>query len=185
MRTLAWVQVGQVDKLINSYRSSPSAVTVVPVLGRCEYRRRTEKLPAVWAIRDYPVLLAVTRRFDEGAHWVTVEEIEADTGLDREQVERAATELSRRDFFEVRGAFGRPVMRVHDLSGQAYLFTGLHPDGDDAISRLIDALRQAAEQVSDPAEKSRLRRLADNAGSVSRDVLAAVLAAVITGGLAH
>lgn len=56
--------------------------------------------------------------------------------------------------------------------------------GDEAISRRTDALRHAANQVDDPEEGSRLRRLADNAGSVSRDVLAAVLATVITGGIA-
>ena len=41
-----------------------------------------------------------------------------------------------------------------------------------------------ADQTPDPVEKSKLRALADNAGAVSRDVLAGVLTAVITGGVA-
>lgn len=59
------------------------------------------------------------------------------------------------------------------------MLTGLHPNGDNAVTQLINALRQAAEYEVDPDERSRLRKLADNAGGVSRDVLANVLATVI------
>jgi hypothetical protein len=67
------------------------------------------------------------------------------------------------------------------LDGEAYFLTGLHPSGDDAVSNLVAALRQAADQVDDPAEKSRLQTLADQALHVSRDVLGGVLVAVMTG----
>lgn len=144
----------------------------------------TEKLPDVWTSRDYPVLAAAAKRFDEGETSIRVETLATDTGLSVEDVKRAGSALSRRDLLTASGAWGDPIQRVSELSGEAYLLTGLHPDGDDAVTRLVDALRQAADQTNDPEEKSKLRRLADNAGGVSRDVLAAVLATVITGGLA-
>ena len=69
---------------------------------------------------------------------------------------------------------------IVEVSGEAYLLTGLHPNGDDAVSQLVSALRQAADEVADPEEKSRLRKLADGVGGVSRDVLSGVLTTVIT-----
>jgi hypothetical protein len=51
---------------------------------------------------------------------------------------------------------------------------------DDAASRLIAAIHQAAELIEDSDEKSRLRRLADTALDYGRSVLADVLATVIT-----
>lgn len=143
----------------------------------------TEKLPDVWTARDYPVLVAAARRFDQGESTVRVADLVTDTGLTKGEVERAGLALERRGLLETMGVTEMPVLRLKNLSGEAYFLTGLHPDGDDAVSRLVDALRQAADQVSDPEEKSRLRRLADNAGSVSRDVLAGVLSAVITAGM--
>jgi hypothetical protein len=68
------------------------------------------------------------------------------------------------------------------VSGSAYLLTGLHPDGDDALSRLIDGLRQAADQTADDDERGRLRRAADALGGITRDVGVGVLTAVITRG---
>lgn len=144
----------------------------------------TEKLPDVWAARDFPVLVAAARRFDEGESTVRVEDLAADTGLTKEEIERAGMALERRGLVETMGVAQMPVLRLRNLSGQAYLLTGLHPDGDDAVSQLVSALRQAADQTSDPTEKGRLRTMADNAGAVSRDVLAGVLTAVITGGMA-
>jgi len=60
----------------------------------------------------------------------------------------------------------------------------LHPDGDEAVSRLVSALRQAADQVDNPDEKRRLRNLADEVPGVGRNVLGGVLTAVLTGSIA-
>lgn len=144
----------------------------------------TEKLDDVWSTRDFPVLVAAARRIDQGEDTVDVADLVADTNLSEEEVVRAGLALTRRGLLEAMGSWGAPVLRVKNLSGEAYLLTGLHPDGDDAVSQLVSALRQAADQTPDPVEKSKLRALADNAGAVSRDVLAGVLTAVITGGVA-
>lgn len=138
----------------------------------------------LWTTRDRPVLESLVRHadnLDNLIHWSNVAD---ELGRDPEEVKRAFASLERQRLITLDGkSFGDRVGHMRDVSGAAYLRVGLYPDGDEAISRLISALRQAADQVDDPEEKSRLRRLADNAGSVSRGVLASVLAAVITGGI--
>lgn len=138
----------------------------------------TDKLHDVWTTRDFPVLVEVARLIDGGATTVRVEEVADAIGLSRDEVQRAGAALKRRGLVDAFGSTQSEVLRFRNLSGEAYLLTGLHPGGDDAVSDLIALLRQAADQVDDPEEKSRLRRLADNAGGVSRDVLAGVLTAL-------
>lgn len=72
-------------------------------------------------------------------------------------------------------------MHVSQPSAEAYTLTGLHPDGDDAVTQLITMLRQAAEQTNDPEERTRLGKLADVAGGASRSVLAGVLTTLASG----
>lgn len=143
--------------------------------------------PAVdlWTTRDRPVLEALVRHADELNDLVHWSQLAQELDRDPEEVKRAFASLERQRLIRLDGkSFGDRIGCMRDVAGEAYLRVGLYPDGDEAISHLISALRQAADRVDDPEEKSRLRRLADNAGGVSRDVLAAVLATVITGGLA-
>jgi DNA-binding transcriptional MocR family regulator len=139
-------------------------------------------LPDVCVKRDFPVLVEVTRRIDLREHAPKIDEIADAVGMDREQVARAGAALLRRGLVEAVGeprrsrCCGSPTSPPRRIS-----FTGLHPSGDDAITNLVSALRQAADHVDDPAEKSRLRTLADQALHVSRDVLGGVLVAVMTG----
>lgn len=135
----------------------------------------------LWDERDLPVLREVTRRIDSG-EGATVEEVAAATGLPDDDVRRAGRALERRGLVTTLTASGHHILWFKDISGEAYLKTGLHPDGDDAISRLVEAINQAAQLVDDPDERSALRRFLDAAGGVSRTVLADVLAAVITKG---
>lgn len=141
-----------------------------------------DKLGDVWADRDFPVLVEVTRLVDRGGYVIDVDSIVRGTGIDTPDVVRAAHALARRGLVEVISAWGGDVVAFKNVSGQAYLMTGLHPDGDDAVSRLVAAIGQAAELVDDPDERSRLRRFGDAALGVSRTVLADVMAAVITKG---
>lgn len=140
----------------------------------------TEPLPDVWVHRDYPVLREVTRRLDAGESNVLVQDVAPALHMDVGEVARAGRALSRRGLVETMGAAEVEVLAFQDVSGQAYLLTGLHPDGDDAVTQLVSALRQAADRTRDPDEKSRLRALADGVGGVSRDILSGVLTTVIT-----
>lgn len=138
----------------------------------------TEPLPDVWATRDYPVLREAVRGIDAGED-VNADRLLTATGLSLGEIAQAVRALERRGLIEVEEALGG-VTGIREVSGEAYLLTGLHPNGDDAVSQLVSALRQAADEVADPEEKSRLRKLADGVGGVSRDVLSGVLTTVIT-----
>lgn len=143
----------------------------------------TEKLPDVWTSRDYPVLVEVVRRLDGGERVVRMLDVATALGMPDRDVQNAGMALSRRRLLEVRGMDQWDVFDFLDASGEAYFLTGLHPDGDEAVSRLVSALRQAAELVDDPVEKGRLRTLADGALGIGREVLGGVLIAAATGGV--
>ena len=141
-------------------------------------------LDDVWSGRDFPVLREATRRIDSGEAPVRVSALAESTGLDEATVGLALDALGRRGLVRVkRNMGGVSSWFVVDVAGAAYLMTGLHPDGDDAVSRLVDALRQAADQEPDEQQRSRLRAVADGVLGVSRDVIANVMAAVITRGV--
>lgn len=143
----------------------------------------TDKLKDVWTDRDFPVLVEVTRRRDAGEDFITAESIATALEMPYEEVAQAGKALQRRGLITASGSMAAEIETFDEVSGEAYFLTGLHPNGDDLVSALVSALRQAADQVADPAEKSRLRTLADNVGSVGRDVLGGVLTAVLTAGV--
>lgn len=141
----------------------------------------TAKNEDVWTERDYPVLLEVARLVDQGENSISAETIGETLGMDPATVGLAYDALVRRGLIEGSGtAEHRSLMWAHDITGDAYLMTGLHPSGDDALSSLIDALRQAADLEPDPDEKSRLRRAADSLGGISRSVAVGVMTAWAT-----
>lgn len=139
----------------------------------------TEPLDDVWINRDYPVLREVTTRIDAGEVHVHQNVIAEATGIEPDDVKRAAAALERRELVTLTKDTG-PV-RFAEVSGAAYLMTGLHPDADDALSRLVQVLEQAAERTGDQEERSRLRRAADALLGVSRDVMTGVLTAYLSG----
>lgn len=141
-----------------------------------------DKLEDVWTVRDFPVLVEVTRLTDRGGSMIDPDGIMRGTGIDTPDVIRALHALERRGLVKLLKGIGGNAIVV-DVSGDAYFLTGLHPSGDDAVSALVEALRQAADLQADPAEKSRLRTLADSALGVSRDVLGGVLVNLATKGM--
>src|SRR4051794_30921569 len=102
--------------------------------------------------------------------------------MEADDVQAALKALARRGLIDVvqsRGIGGpQPVVAITDVSGEAYVMTGLHP-GDDDIEALVDAFRQAAEETTDPDEKGRLQKVGETLKDVSGDVAKRVLAAYI------
>lgn len=139
----------------------------------------TERLEDVWTTRDYPVLREVTRLIDGGWVHPGSDMITEATGLGADEVELAARALSRRGLVQLAAGFG-PVAFA-EVHGSAYLITGLHPDTDDALSALVQMLRDAADQETDEDERGRLRRAADGLAGVSRGVMTGVITAWLTG----
>lgn len=123
----------------------------------------TDRLPDVWVSRDYPVLREAVRMIDQGRSMPGVNELATATGLGPEQVKLAVAALERRGLVEAFHTLGG-VVSISSVAGEAYFTTGLHPEGDDMVSQLMSALRQAAERSPDASEKTRLRKLADAAG---------------------
>jgi hypothetical protein len=139
----------------------------------------SKPLDDVWASRDFPVLVEVARRIDQGDSLPTIDDIATALDMAPDDVALAGAALLRRNLVKAIGAAEIPVVRFMDVSAEAYFLTGLHPSGDDAITSLVSALRQAADQVDDPDEKTRLRRLADGFLGISKTVAGGVLTTFI------
>jgi hypothetical protein len=144
----------------------------------------TNPLPDRWQTRDFPVLVEAARAIDAGDR-VDVTEISAALELEETEAKRALGALKQAGYLE-----DRPVGVVGEvgvvgawgswtgLTERGRRAVGIWPSGQAADS-LVDALRQAEDMVTDPEEKTLLRRAAGAMGSVSREVLTDVMAAVI------
>jgi hypothetical protein len=69
------------------------------------------------------------------------------------------------------------VMGVTDEARQV---VGQWPSPELWVDRLVQALREAAEQESDPERRGRLRAMAEGLGGFARDVAVGVLSGGIT-----
>lgn len=144
----------------------------------------TEQLDDVWADRDYPVLVDVTRRIDQGEHMVSSDVVAESVGLSPEDVQLAGRALERRGFVDLTKTVSGTIF-FKDVAGAAYLMTGLHPDADDALSALVQALQQAAAETGDEDERGRLRKAADGLLNVSRDIMVGVMTAYLSHQMPH
>jgi hypothetical protein len=131
-----------------------------------------------WASRDFPILVEVTRRIDDGDHFVSEVEIAESIDMPGDDVRRGIQALERRGLITTTATMTH--ISVDDVAGQAYLMTGLHPDADDEAERLASLLRQAADQTNDPEQKSRLRKAASAVGDLVGEVGAGVMTAYAT-----
>lgn len=137
-----------------------------------------DKLPSVWASRDFPILKTVVEYIDRG-QGPDPDEIAKRTGLDLAEVGHGLRALQRRGLVEVEETLGG-MGWVTEVSGDAYLVTGLHPDGNDSLEALANMFREAADRTPDPDEKSRLRRAASAVGDLVGQVGAGVMTAYLT-----
>lgn len=136
-----------------------------------------------WSARDFPVLLALARRSEEhGPDDVDLRAVATVAKLPLDQVERSFDLLEKSQYLE---AVWGPMMlsgdrQLHavDLTERGRRAVGIWPSATGADA-LIDALRSAEEATQDPEERSAIRRAWSALGSVSRDVLVDVTAAVI------
>lgn len=133
-------------------------------------------LDDVWVARDLPVLAAVTSRIDATGIAYTDEVLSA-TELDARTIEISVRALMRRGYItdcEVEGE--DTLVAVTNVSGSAYLVTGLHPDGNDLLAGLARALELAAGKEMDVVERGRLRSAAQAIGSLIGQTAAGVAA---------
>lgn len=139
-----------------------------------------ELLESVWNRRDRPVLVAAARRLDGGASAFMSHELAAELGMPHEEVGRALRALTP-TYLQGRaegGLASTPDFIVIGLTERARREVGLWPSSD-GVDALIDALRRAEDSTEDPEEKTLLRRAAGAVGSVSKDIMTDVIAAVV------
>lgn len=140
-------------------------------------------LPDRWSSRDFPVLVATARVLDGGGMPASVADVKAQLNGDLEPDEIIAALKSLLHGYIV----GKPLdtlggtmdFFVTDLTERGRRAVGLWPSGE-SVDALVDALRQAESLTDDPEEKTMIRRAAGAIGSVSRDIMVDVVAAVVS-----
>lgn len=141
-----------------------------------------------WSTREFPVLVEVARRLDEegeATNEVVVHGAVAEAlSLDVDGVEASVRALIDAGYLR-REKPGRESLRASwsgwhnlELTERGRRAVGLWPSGE-GVDALVDALRQAEAETTDPEEKSRIRQAAASVMGVSRDVMVDVLGAVI------
>jgi hypothetical protein len=137
-------------------------------------------LADVWASRDFPVLVEITRRLDAGGSVFLSAVVEA-LPLSDDEVDRAVRALQRRGLVtEVARTLGGDAI-IDDVTGEAYLLTGLHPSPEAGADRLMAALEQAIDKAPEGERKTRLQKIRDGLLSAGRDLVVDVASGVITG----
>jgi len=136
-----------------------------------------------WTSRDLPVLEAAVRGVDAGrmSGGIRFHEIAAQTGLDVDDVYVAARALEDAGFIENSYVMPGTHSRVTRVSGHARQVAGSWPNEDLAADRVLEAVQLLMASASSDEDRSRLRKLLDALGGVSRDVLVSVASAAITG----
>ncbi len=109
----------------------------------------TDKPADVWRSRDYPVLLEVARRIDAGERAIPFEDVAHSLGRSANEAQLALHALKRRGLIVGIGVDVVEILRITDISAEAYLLTGLHLAGDDALtSCTASSSRPSCEQTS-------------------------------------
>jgi len=140
----------------------------------------SSKLDDVWTTRDYPMLVAIMKYVD--AEEVPLQSYDLDTDLDDEDKRRALRALEAQGLIKASYRGDWPD-GVESVSGRAYELTGLHPDGDDVREHLVSVLEQLADKTEDKEEASKIAKMAKQFGTLSRDTVAGVFSAMVSGAI--
>lgn len=130
------------------------------------------------------MLIAAARIVDSGEHVPPDPLAEVDDlDLDIDTIEMACEALVP-TYLDAgrsprRGGETRGMLVMTGVTDEGRRATGLWPDGDTAVEQLLSALRQAEDLADDPDDQTALRKAGGQLTTVSRSVLAEVLAAVI------
>lgn len=133
-----------------------------------------------WSTRDLPVLLKLAEYRNLDGRQILPRIHEALGGLAEDEMIESIDALEDGGYLEAhwqRMMSGRVLMGVK-LRERGRRALGIWPSAE-GVDALVDALRQAEDVVDDPEEKTLIRRAAGAVGSVSRDVMVDVMAAVI------
>lgn len=145
-----------------------------------------EQISDRWHTRDKHVLVEFARRIDGGETSVDSREVAAELDLDEAECARVAVALADDGYLTIAGkpisawGSGPVIVLVADLTGKGRRNTGIWPNEDTAVEQLLSALSKAELLADDPDDKTALRKAGGQLATVSRSVLAEVIAAVVT-----
>lgn len=138
---------------------------------------------STWADRDFPVLESIVRRTDESGHEVGLDEIEQDTGLSPEDVQRAIKALDS-DGGYIRVSTpngGGHIDFVLSATSKARREVGAWPTPENITSELVDRLEQLAnDENAGEDTRTRARRMLDAVADGGGAVLTGVLTSILT-----
>jgi len=141
-----------------------------------------------WFDRDLPVLEATIQLFEEMGHpgVVQVAQIAERTRIEPPAV-FAALVAMQDEYVTLRMVMGgdpNPQM-VSGVTADARRAVGQWPSIDTFSDRLVAALRDAADNESDPVKKNKLRSATDAVTGMGRDIIVGVVTAAASGALPH
>ncbi|NEK58848.1 hypothetical protein GCU56_13320 [Geodermatophilus sabuli] len=141
-------------------------------------------LPDVWFTRDLPVLRAIARLVDEGAHGGSpylLGQVVPASGLPKADVLNAARALVSAGYAEALTNHAGDIVRFTGISPEARRLAGLWPTPQGEWDRLLEQVTTRAENAPTDVERARWRALADAATAVGPDDGALLMSALIGG----
>ncbi|MBB3085460.1 hypothetical protein [Geodermatophilus sabuli] len=141
-------------------------------------------LPDVWFTRDLPVLRAIARLVDEGAHGGSpylLGQVVPASGLPKAEVVNAARALVSAGYAEALTNHAGDIVRFTGISPEARRLAGLWPTPQGEWERLLEQVTARAERAPTDVERERWRALADAATAVGPDAGALLMSALIGG----
>nr|WP_204332072.1 hypothetical protein [Geodermatophilus sabuli] len=141
-------------------------------------------MPDVWFTRDLPVLRAIARLVDEGAHGGSpylLGQVVPASGLPKADVLNAARALVSAGYAEALTNHAGDIVRFTGISPEARRLAGLWPTPQGEWDRLLEQVTTRAENAPTDVERARWRALADAATAVGPDDGALLMSALIGG----
>ena len=141
-------------------------------------------LPDVWFTRDLPVLRAIARLVDEGAHGGSpylLGQVVPASGLPKAEVINAARALVSAGYAEALTNHAGDIVRFTGVSPEARRLAGLWPTPQGEWERLLEQVAARAEKAPTDVERARWRAFAEAATAVGPDAGALLMSALIGG----
>ncbi|WP_151478115.1 hypothetical protein [Streptomyces albicerus] len=139
-------------------------------------------MESTWVERDLPVLNALVQQLDDaaGASFPELRDVTEETGLDISEITKAALALDGARYIElVKTAGSTGSWYVKKVSREARQAVGQWPTAEQLLDTLVQRLGEAAEEETDPEQRSRLRAAASTASGAARNVFVDVLSSMI------
>ena len=136
-----------------------------------------------WETVELPILESTRQAEVDGEDQFNNDDLATATGFERPLIDRTLLALTE--------AFPPYITGVSAASEELCYLLGIRLlergrravrqwPNEDAAEQFLELVEKRANETEDPEERSRLRQLLSTAGSISRETLAEVIAAVVT-----